>query len=56
VKNLFSIVRSAIFAALFIWLVMWLLPRWIGIHADWHAPKAEPLRWIGLVHSSAGAS
>ena len=49
VKNLFSIVRSAVFAALFIWLVMWLLPRWIGIHADWHAPEAAPLRWIGLV-------
>ena len=48
-KNLFSIVRSAIFASLFIWLVMWLLPRWIGISGDLHAPEADPLRWIGLV-------
>ena len=54
-KNAYSLLRSAVFAALFIWLVMWLLPRWVGIHADLHAPQAEPLRWIGLLPFIGGS-
>jgi protein-S-isoprenylcysteine O-methyltransferase Ste14 len=34
---------------------MWLLPRWMGIHADLHAPQAEPLRWIGLLPFVGGS-
>jgi protein-S-isoprenylcysteine O-methyltransferase Ste14 len=48
-KNLFSILRSLFFAALFIWLQMWLLPRWAGIRGHWEAPLQEPWRWLGLM-------
>ncbi len=53
-KNLFSLLRSAVFAALFIWLVMWLLPRWVGIHGNFDAPQENPLRWIGLIPFVSG--
>jgi protein-S-isoprenylcysteine O-methyltransferase Ste14 len=54
-KNLFSLLRSLLVAALFIWLQMWLLPRWVGIRGDWHAPQAEPLRWLGLLPLVCGS-
>ncbi len=54
-KNLFSIVRSLFFAALFIWLQMWLLPRWAGIRGHWHAPQDEPWRWLGTAPFALGA-
>jgi protein-S-isoprenylcysteine O-methyltransferase Ste14 len=43
------IARSILFAALFISLQMWLLPRWVGIRGYWHAPQEEPWRWTGLL-------
>src|SRR5215470_2772332 len=50
----FSLLRSAFFAALFIWLQMWLLPRWVGIRGHWNAPVNEPMRWLGAIPFGLG--
>ena len=49
----FSLLRSVFFAALFIWLQMWLLPRWVGVRGHWDAPTHEPLRWHPADHSTS---
>jgi protein-S-isoprenylcysteine O-methyltransferase Ste14 len=45
----FSLLRSAIYASVFIALQMWFFPRWAGLLGSWNAPMAEPWRWAGTV-------
>jgi hypothetical protein len=55
-KHVFSIIRSLFFAALFISLQVWYLPRWVGIRGRWVAPMDDPWRWPGLVPIAFGAA
>ena len=45
----FSVLRSFLFAALFIALQVWFLPQWVGIRGSWPAAEQEPWRWLGVV-------
>jgi len=55
-KHVFSIIRSLFFAAFFISLQVWYLPRWVGIRGRWVAPMDDPWRWLGLVPITFGAA
>jgi protein-S-isoprenylcysteine O-methyltransferase Ste14 len=55
-KHVFSIIRSLFFAALFISLQVWYLPRWVGIRGRWVAPMDDPWRWLGVVPITFGAA
>ena len=55
-KNLFSTVRSFIFAALSITLHVWYLPQWMGIRGHWDAALQEPWRWLGALPAICGTA
>lgn len=50
----FSLLRSLIFAAIFIALQVWYFPRWAGIRGHASAPLEETWRWAGVVLASIG--
>ena len=51
----FSLLRSAIYASVFITLQMWFFPRWVGIHGRWDAAMATPWRWAGVIPLVVGS-
>ncbi len=55
-KNAFSLVRSFFFAAVFVSLQVWFVPRWVGIRGRWEAPLEEPWRWLGIAPLACGAA
>jgi protein-S-isoprenylcysteine O-methyltransferase Ste14 len=50
-----NVLRSFFFAALFIALQVWFLPRWAGIQGSWPAAEQEPWRWLGVIPAVLGA-
>ena len=54
-SRIWPLLRSLFFAALFISLQMYFLPRWLGLHGSLDAPRGQPLRWLGLLPLTLGA-
>lgn len=50
-----TILRSALFASLFIALQTAWLPRWVGLRGSWRAAAGNPWRLLGLVPAVFGA-
>jgi hypothetical protein len=45
-----------VFAALFISLQVWFIPRWMGIRGRWDAAMEEPWRWLGIAPIVCGTA
>ncbi len=55
IRNLLLAVRTAIYMIAFMWLWMWLAPRWIGLQTSWTMAESAPARWLGIAPMIAGA-
>jgi protein-S-isoprenylcysteine O-methyltransferase Ste14 len=54
-ERIWNVGRSLFFAAVFVSLQVWYLPRWVGLRGSLRAPFDDSLRWAGLVFMLPGA-
>jgi protein-S-isoprenylcysteine O-methyltransferase Ste14 len=55
-SRLWPLLRALFFAALFISLQMYFVPRWLGLRGSLDAPHQQPWRWLGLLPLVLGAA
>ena len=54
-SRVFVAVRTVVYICGFMVVLLWLVPRWIGIRISIESPSIAPLRWFGLIPLSVVA-
>ena len=52
--RVFIAARTLIYVCGFMTVLLWLVPRWIGLSASFEFPSAAPLRWLGFLPLAIG--